>query len=135
MFPKITDRLQQGLLDELYLGRAMISPSGFTTDPAFHQDGTLASASVLNTSHLYYNGNSQGGIMGGALPPSRPTSPRIARRAGDELLGAAAALGRLRQVRSDPLPRYPDEASAPADPRPDADALGPWRAGRLRGSG
>ena len=31
-FPKITDRLQQGLLDELYLGRAMISPSGFTTE-------------------------------------------------------------------------------------------------------
>ena len=41
-FPKITDRLQQGLLDELYLGRAMISPSGFTSDAAFHQDGTLA---------------------------------------------------------------------------------------------
>ena len=39
-FPAIPDRLQQGLLDELYLGRAMISPSGFTTDPAFHQDGT-----------------------------------------------------------------------------------------------
>ena len=43
-FPKIPDRLQQGLLDELYLGRAMISPSGFTTNAAFHQDGTLASA-------------------------------------------------------------------------------------------
>ncbi len=66
-FPAIPDRLQQGLLDELYLGRAMISPSGFTTNPAFHQDGTLSTGSVLNTSHLFYNGNSQGGIMGGAL--------------------------------------------------------------------
>lgn len=66
-FPAIPDRLQQGLLDELYLGRAMISPTGFTTNPAFHQDGTLGTGSVLNTSHLYYNGNSQGGILGGAL--------------------------------------------------------------------
>jgi hypothetical protein len=66
-FPEIPDRLQQGLLDELYLGRAMISPSGFTTNPAFHQDGTLSTGSVLDTSHLFYNGNSQGGIMGGAL--------------------------------------------------------------------
>src|SRR3977135_1828548 len=75
-FPKITDRLQQGLLDELYLGRAMISPTGLTTDPAFHQDGTLATPSVLNIGHLYYNGNSQGGIMGGALTAVSPDFTR-----------------------------------------------------------
>jgi len=75
-FPAIPDRLQQGLLDELYLGRALISPTGFTTDPAFHQDGTLASGSVLDTSHLYYNGNSQGGIMGGALTAVSPDFTR-----------------------------------------------------------
>jgi len=75
-FPTIPDRLQQGLLDELYLGRAMISPSGFTTDPAFHQDGTLGSGSVLDTSHLFYNGNSQRGIMGGALTAVSPDFTR-----------------------------------------------------------
>ncbi len=75
-FPAIPDRLQQGLLDELFLGRALITPSGFTTDPAFHQDGTLASGSVLNRSHLYYNGNSQGGIMGGALTAVSPDFTR-----------------------------------------------------------
>ncbi len=75
-FPTIPDRLQQGLLDELFLGRAMISPTGFTTDPAFHQDGTLLSGPVLNTSHLYYNGNSQGGIMGGALTAVSPDFTR-----------------------------------------------------------
>ncbi len=75
-FPAIPDRLQQGMLDELYLGRTMISPSGFTTDPAFHQDGTLATGSVLNTSHLFYNGNSQGGIMGGALTAVSPDFTR-----------------------------------------------------------
>jgi hypothetical protein len=75
-FPTIPDRLQQGLLDELFLGRALISPSGFTTDPAFHQDDTLASGSVLDTSHLFYNGNSQGGIMGGALTAISPDFTR-----------------------------------------------------------
>lgn len=75
-FPTIPDRLQQGLLDELYLGRAMISPSGFTTDASFHQDGTLLSGPVLDTSHLYYNGNSQGGIMGGALTAVSPDFTR-----------------------------------------------------------
>jgi len=66
-FPTVPDRLQQGLLDELFLGRAMISSTGFTTNAAFHQDGTLATGSVLDTHELFYNGNSQGGIMGGAL--------------------------------------------------------------------
>ncbi|HEY7256572.1 MAG TPA: hypothetical protein VH476_07795 [Solirubrobacterales bacterium] len=75
-FPAIPDRLQQGLLDELYLGRAMISPTGFTTEPAFHQDGTLGTGSVLDTSHLFYNGNSQGGIMGGALTAVSPDFTR-----------------------------------------------------------
>jgi hypothetical protein len=75
-FPTIPDRLQQGLLDELFLGRAMISSGGFTTDPAFHQDGTLLSGPVLDTSHLYYNGNSQGGIMGGALTAVSPDFTR-----------------------------------------------------------
>ena len=75
-FPEIPDRLQQGLLDELYLGRALVSPSGFTTAAAFHQDGTLSTPSVLNTSHLYYNGNSQGGIMGGALTAVSPDFTR-----------------------------------------------------------
>jgi hypothetical protein len=75
-FPGITDRLQQGLLDELFLGRAMISSTGFTTAPAFHQDGTLLTPSALNTKHLYYNGNSQGGIMGGALTAISPDFTR-----------------------------------------------------------
>src|SRR5438874_5598825 len=75
-FPKLTDRLQQGLLDELYLGRAMISPTGFATNEAFHQDGTLNTPSALNTHHLYYNGNSQGGIMGGALTAVSPAFTR-----------------------------------------------------------
>jgi hypothetical protein len=75
-FPTIPDRLQQGLLDELFLGRAMISSSGFSTSPAFHQEDNLSSGSVLDTSHLFYNGNSQGGIMGGALTAISPDFTR-----------------------------------------------------------
>ncbi len=75
-FPALPDRLQQGMLDELYLGRILISSTGFSTAPAFHQDGTLATGSVINTSHLFYNGNSQGGIMGGALTAVSPDFTR-----------------------------------------------------------
>jgi hypothetical protein len=77
-FPNLADRLQQGLLDELYLGRAMIHPSGFSSHPAFHVDGTLGTPSVIDRSHLYYDGNSQGGIMGGALTAVSPDFARAA---------------------------------------------------------
>ncbi len=67
-FPQLADRLQQGLLDEIFLGRLMGMTSGFSSDVAFHADGTtLGSNPVIDTSNLYYQGSSQGGIMGGAL--------------------------------------------------------------------
>ena len=76
-FPEIADRLQQGLLDELLLGRLMDNPSGFLTHPAFHVSGTdTTSPAVFDTSHLYYNGNSQGGIEGGALTALSPDVTR-----------------------------------------------------------
>src|SRR5262249_9696011 len=71
-FPTLVDRTQQGLLDELYLGRLMDNPSGFLSNGAFHVDGTTASPGVIDPSHLYYNGNSQGGILGGALTAVSP---------------------------------------------------------------
>ncbi|HEX4467800.1 MAG TPA: hypothetical protein VH025_11485 [Solirubrobacteraceae bacterium] len=113
-FPKITDRLQQGLLDELYLGRAMISPSGFTTNAAFHQDGTLATPSVLNTSHLYYNGNSQGGIMGGALTAVSPDFTRAS--LGVPAMNYSVLLPRsvdFDEFASILYPSYPDEEARP----------------------
>ncbi len=113
-FPWIADRLQQGLLNELYLGRAMISPSGFTTHPAFHQDGTLASGSVLDTSRLHYNGNSQGGIMGGALTALAPDFTRAA--LGVPAMNYSVLLPR--SVDFDPFtkifyPSYPNEMARP----------------------
>jgi hypothetical protein len=78
-FPKLADRLQQGLLDELYLGRLMIHPDGFLSNAAFHVDPQdLESAPVIDPSELYYDGNSQGGIMGGALTAISPDFTRAA---------------------------------------------------------
>jgi hypothetical protein len=113
-FPTIPDRLQQGLLDELFLGRALISSSGFTTNAAFHQDGTLSSGSLLNTSQLYYNGNSQGGIMGGALTAVSPDFTRaslgVPAMNYSVLLPRSVDFDEFAQVF---YPFYPNETSRP----------------------
>lgn len=62
-FATLADRLQQGFLNFLFLGRLMKHPDGFASDPAFQVDG----APALNTDELYFDGNSQGAIVGGAL--------------------------------------------------------------------
>jgi hypothetical protein len=49
------------VLNTLFLGRLMIDEHGFAANADFQAGGRT----VLDTSHLYYNGNSQGGIMGG----------------------------------------------------------------------
>lgn len=63
-FPTIADRLQQGMLNALFLARVMISPDGFGSAPPFR---TAGGASIIDTASAYYDGNSQGGIMGGAV--------------------------------------------------------------------
>jgi hypothetical protein len=113
-FPEITDRLQEGLLDELYLGRLMISPGGFTSNAGFHQDGTLSSPSVLNMSHLYYNGNSQGGIMGGALTAISPDFTRAS--LGVPAMNYSVLLPRsvdFDEFSALLYPSYPDEEARP----------------------
>ena len=77
-FPRIPDRLQQGLLNELFLERLMFHPQGLGTAPEFRVDGTLGSPSVLRTDHVYYMGASQGGIMGGALTAISPDATQSA---------------------------------------------------------
>ena len=64
-FPVLADRGQQGELDFLYLQRLMIDPKGFATSPAFrYPDGT----SFIDLGDgVSYDGNSQGGIFGGAV--------------------------------------------------------------------
>lgn len=67
-FSKLADRVQQGLLNFMFLGRAMIHPAGLCSDVAFQANGQC----VLDTTELFYDGNSQGGIIGGALMAVSP---------------------------------------------------------------
>src|SRR4051794_15675881 len=46
--PSIPDRLQQGMLDALYLGRLMVHPQGLAGNPLLQQDGRP----ILRTDHL-----------------------------------------------------------------------------------
>lgn len=68
LFPVVIDRLQQGVLNTLFLGRAMLNRGGFASNPAFQSAGRP----VIDTSHLYYDGNSQGGIEGGLTTAVSP---------------------------------------------------------------
>jgi hypothetical protein len=62
-FPTLPDRVQQGMLAQLYLARLLKSSHGFVTDAAFQQDGKP----LVRSGEVFYDGNSQGGIIGGAL--------------------------------------------------------------------
>jgi hypothetical protein len=69
-FPTMADRLQQGILDFMFLGRAMIHPQGFSSNPEF--------AGRIDTHRLFYAGASLGGIIGGALTSVAPDFDRSA---------------------------------------------------------
>jgi hypothetical protein len=72
-FPTLVDHTMQGFLGHLLLGRAMLHPEGLLSDPAFRRpDGGAA----YDRSHLFYDGNSQGGIYGGALTAIAPDFTR-----------------------------------------------------------
>jgi len=71
-FPTIPDRLQQAMINFLYLGRDVLNPAGFCSDAAFQVKGKC----VIDTSHLFYDGGSQGAIFGGALTAVDPDFTR-----------------------------------------------------------
>ena len=62
-FGTLPDRTQQGILNTVFLGRLMSNDAGFVSNPAFQDDG---GGPLLDTSALYYDGNSQGAVVGGA---------------------------------------------------------------------
>ena len=59
LFPTLPDRVQEGMLAQLFLARLLKDPRGFASDAAFR--------GLLKPGAVYYDGNSQGGIIGGAL--------------------------------------------------------------------
>jgi hypothetical protein len=70
--PTIADRLQQGILNGLFLGRAMAHPQGFASNPLLQTGGRP----IVQTGQVAFDGNSQGGIMGGALTAFAPDYER-----------------------------------------------------------
>jgi hypothetical protein len=66
--PTIADRLQQGMLNMLVLGRLMAHPQGLASSPLLQDGG----APIVQTGRIFYDGNSQGGIIGGALTALAP---------------------------------------------------------------
>jgi hypothetical protein len=71
-FNTLADRVQQGMLNFLYLGRLMIHPEGLCSQAAFNVGGEC----ILDTRRLFYDGNSQGGIIGGSLTAVAPDFTR-----------------------------------------------------------
>jgi hypothetical protein len=63
-FPKVADRTQQGFLNQLFLARLVKDPRGFAANDAFRMG---ASETPVLDGTVFYDGNSQGGILGGAL--------------------------------------------------------------------
>jgi hypothetical protein len=68
LFPALADRMQQGFVNFMYLGRLLIHPQGLSSDSAFQVNGR----SVIDQRRLFYFGSSQGGIMGGGLTALEP---------------------------------------------------------------
>jgi hypothetical protein len=64
LFPNFPDRQHQGMLNQLMLARLMIHPNGLAAQPAF-QDSS--GNPVIDTSDVFFDGNSQGGIFGGTV--------------------------------------------------------------------
>ncbi|MDQ2700772.1 MAG: hypothetical protein M3Y23_05525, partial [Actinomycetota bacterium] len=115
-FPAVADRLQQGLLNELYLTRLMLHPDGLSSAPEFRVDPLdMSSDPVIDTTgRAYYRGNSQGGIMGGALTALAPDFDRAALGVSamnySVLLTRSSAWGTYSSFFN---PAYRDEAARP----------------------
>jgi hypothetical protein len=62
-FPRFIERQHQGVLNFMVLGKLLLAEDGFASHPAFQVGGE----SVIDPSGLFYDGNSQGGILGGVL--------------------------------------------------------------------
>ena len=71
-FPILTDRLQQAMLNFIFLGRLFVAADGFVADEAFQWEGQP----LIDTSELYYYGISQGGIQGGTYLAVSPDTTR-----------------------------------------------------------
>ena len=140
-FNRLVDRMQQGFVHFHYLGRALMHPNGFATNAAFQFDedgpGGNPDESLIDPTELYFEGISQGAIMGGALTAMSPDFTQSVLNVN----GMNYSTLLRRSVDSDeyfklpnlgPLRQLPERARAAAAPLDDAAAVGPRRVQRLR---
>jgi hypothetical protein len=114
-FPTLVDRVQQGMLNFTHLGRLMIHPAGFNSRPAFRfARGGNPPAPVINRARLFYDGNSQGGIIGGSLTAIAPDFNRavlgVPAMNYSTLLRRSVDFDQFAQVL---YPNYPNELQRP----------------------
>lgn len=62
-FPVVPDGSQQGMVNFLFLARLLTHPDGFVSRPEFQVQGVP----VFDRREVFYDGNSQGGILGGVV--------------------------------------------------------------------
>jgi len=98
-FPSLPDRLQQAYLNNMLLTRALLAEDGFVTQAAFRMDSRASARSVFNNDEVYFEGISQGSVLGGGF---YAVSPDI--RYGS-LVSAGMNFSLLMQ-RSDAWPTY-----------------------------
>ena len=128
-FNKLTDRMQQGFVNFMMIGRAMVHPGGFAAQDAFKMDTdnnpltindrqSVIDTTAFPDNRLKYMGISQGGIMGGALTALSPDADRgVLGRPGHELLDTASPQRRFRPYFKLPAvglyANYPNEIERP----------------------
>jgi hypothetical protein len=140
VFPLLADETQQGMLNFLFLGRLALHDQGLRDDGAFED---AQGQSIVNNDRLLYDGNSQGGILGGSLTAFAPDFRRavlgvpgmnystlLQRSVDFEPFGEGKFLGEVCGELPDPLPaqcsgspledsplglydNYPDELERP----------------------
>ncbi|HXG27314.1 MAG TPA: hypothetical protein VNJ47_00505, partial [Nevskiales bacterium] len=66
-FPVIPDASQQGMLNWMFLARAMQHPAGFASRPEFRVNGDANAPPAFDRREVFYYGNSQGGILPGPV--------------------------------------------------------------------
>lgn len=72
--PRQLDRSQQGILNAMFLAELLRHPDGFASHAAFRHGPE--DSLVYDPSEVFYDGNSQGGILGGALVATAPNIHR-----------------------------------------------------------
>lgn len=109
LFASFPDRLQQGLLNGLMLGRLMIHAEGLASHPSLRSIPGASGRTLIDRTKLAFNGNSQGGILGPAITALAPDFTRA-------VLGVPGMNYSLLLPRSVDFDEYSDGFFAPSYP-------------------